>query len=76
MSREMYMYDMEYHGTRMNTELERQRPFMLMQPNVRVFKDGDSWCALYGSNIQEGVCGFGETPDKATRAFDAQWGKP
>jgi hypothetical protein len=28
------------------------------------------WCCLYGANIQEGFCGFGETPDKAMRDFD------
>lgn len=66
-------YLAEYHGARMNTELEKQRPFMLMQGTVRVFKDGDAWCALYGVNLQEGVAGFGATPDQATRNFDKRW---
>lgn len=40
---------------------------------ARVFPDGDKWCALYGVNIQEGVCGFGDTPEKACEAFDKEW---
>jgi hypothetical protein len=50
---------------------ENVRPFMLLKPQV--FKDGNEWCALYGENIQDGVAGFGDTPDEASRAFDAAW---
>ena len=62
-----------------STEIERNRPFMLLRP--RVFPDGDQWCALLGDNLQEGVCAFGETPAKAATDFDLQWlnaraGKP
>jgi hypothetical protein len=35
--------------------------------------DGDQWCALYGENLQDGVAGFGDTPEKAMYAFDAAW---
>jgi hypothetical protein len=28
---------------------------------ILVGKDGNSWCALMGSNLQEGVAGFGST---------------
>lgn len=52
-------------------ELERKRPFMLLKP--RMFPDGDKWCALYGENLQDGVCGFGDTPDEASRDFDINW---
>ncbi len=51
--------------------LERLRPFYLLRP--RMFPDGNVWCALYGDNIQEGVCGFGDTPEKASIAFDLAW---
>lgn len=40
---------------------------------VPVFRDGNKWCALYGSNIQEGVCGFGDSPNEAMAAFDRAW---
>lgn len=50
---------------------EAQRPFMLLRP--RIFIDGNMWCALYGDNLQDGVAGFGETPEKAAKDFDAHW---
>ncbi|KFL31499.1 hypothetical protein JP75_08160 [Devosia riboflavina] len=53
------------------TEAKRQQPHVLMRPSV--FPDGDMWCALYGVNIQEGVAGFGSTPELACLAFDANW---
>lgn len=28
---------------------------------IKPFKDGNQWCFLYGENIQEGICGFGDT---------------
>ena len=50
---------------------EQNRPAVLFSP--KVYKDGNQWCALLGDNLQEGVCGFGESPDAATRAFDTEW---
>jgi len=52
-------------------EYERARPFMLLKP--RMFPDGNQWCALYGENLQEGVCAFGDTPAKAATQFDIEW---
>jgi len=52
-------------------ECERKRPFMLLKP--RMFPDGNQWCALYGENLQEGVAGFGDTPEQAAIAFDIAW---
>lgn len=54
-----------------SVELERLRPFMLLRP--KMFPDGNQWCALYGDNIQDGVCGFGDTPHQASVDFDIQW---
>lgn len=53
------------------TEEERQRPSVLFRP--RVYVDGNQWCALYGDNLQDGVAGFGDSPDKAMRDFDRNW---
>ena len=36
---------------------------------IKPFKDGNMWCYLYGGNIQEGICGFGETIYKAAWNF-------
>ena len=50
---------------------EQNRPFYLLKP--RVFPDGDSWCALYGADLQEGVAAFGDTPANAARQFNVEW---
>ena len=50
---------------------EHTRPSVLMRPSLTV--DGNQWCALYGDNLQEGVAGFGDTPEEAFKAFDAAW---
>ena len=49
-------------------------PHVVYKPKLS--KDGDQWCALLGDNIQEGVCGFGDTPADAMWQFDAAWSKP
>ena len=36
---------------------------------IKPFKDGNQWCFLYGNNIQDGICGFGETIFKAAWDF-------
>lgn len=53
------------------TEQARRAPHVLMRP--RIFPDGNAWCALYGDNIQEGVVGFGDTPEAAAADFDLAW---
>ena len=34
---------------------------------IRLFRDGDQWCALRGPDLQEGESGFGPTPEAALR---------
>jgi hypothetical protein len=36
---------------------------------VRVFLDGTEFCALIGSNLMEGIAGFGQTRSTALRAL-------
>lgn len=50
---------------------DQNAPSLVWRP--RLFVDGDQWCALYGENLQDGVAGFGDTPDKAMRNFDLNW---
>ena len=50
---------------------EERRPFIQLRP--RMFQDGNQWCALYGENLQEGVAGFGASPDLAAWNFDRAW---
>jgi hypothetical protein len=40
---------------------------------AKLSKDGNQWCWLYGDNLQEGIAGFGDTPEQAARAFDTAW---
>lgn len=53
------------------TATKQGAPHVLMRP--RVFPDGNKWCALYGDNLQEGVAGFGDTPESAAADFDNNW---
>lgn len=46
-------------------------PHARMRP--RLFRDGSSFCALYGENIMDGCAGFGATPEQAMMDFDRQW---
>jgi len=50
---------------------EYARPSAVFKP--KLFRDGDQWCALFGEDIQEGICGFGDTPNRAMTQFDIQW---
>ena len=50
---------------------EYARPSVIWKP--KLYRDGDQWCALLGENIQEGVVGFGESPETAMWAFDNAW---
>jgi hypothetical protein len=52
-------------------EEARQHPSVLYRPQL--FADGTMWCTLLGENLQIGVSGFGETPEKAMAAFDEAW---
>lgn len=46
-------------------------PSVLFRPKLSL--DGNQWCAMYGDNLQEGVCGFGESPQKAMDDFNKNW---
>lgn len=43
--------------------------------NPKLFMDGNKWCALFGENLQDGVAGFGASPEEAFQAFDKAWFK-
>lgn len=58
----------------MNNEIEPYLQYIEMWQcitalGIKPFKDGNLWCFLYGENIQEGICGFGETIDRAAWNF-------
>ena len=49
----------------------KQMPSVLYRPKLYI--DGNMWCALYGDDIQSGVCGFGKSPGKAMDDFNRNW---
>lgn len=53
------------------TEAARRAPSVLFRPRLTI--DGNQWCALYGDNLQDGVAGFGNSPEAAMADFDKQW---
>ena len=40
---------------------------------ITIELDGDQYCALLGTDLMEGVCGFGPTIDDAIEAFCESW---
>lgn len=58
------------HQEKLNTIIGEQELQLVKTYNLKPFKDGDKWCVLLGENIQEGICGFGETPYKAILDFN------
>jgi hypothetical protein len=54
-----------------SVQLEHTRPSVLFRPKIGI--DGNKWSALYGEDLQNGVCGFGDSPEEAMRDFDRSW---
>jgi hypothetical protein len=54
--------------------MDRRTPSYMYRPKLSI--DGNQWCALYGENLQEGVAGFGDSPEKAYLDFDRAWFRP
>ena len=52
-----------------------QRPSFMLRDQIKMSVDGDQWCVLFGENLQDGVAGFGKSPEKAMRDFDKNWHK-
>ena len=55
------------------------RSHFLSRPSVMLglvpIKDGNQWCVLYGEDLQVGIAGFGNSPQKAMEDFDKDWVK-
>jgi len=52
-------------------EYEYTRPSLVHNP--KLFLDGNKWCFLFGDNLQDGVAGFGDSPELAAFDFDKSW---
>ena len=53
-----------------SASVESQEYNLVATLRLNPFKDGKGWCVLWGENIQEGICGFGDTPYKAILDFN------
>ena len=42
---------------------------VLIKAGLKTYKDGNKWCILVGDNIQDGICGFGDTVEEALFEF-------
>lgn len=49
------------------------QPSVLYRPKLSV--DGNRWCALLGDNLQDGVAGFGASPEAAMFDFNKNFSK-
>lgn len=64
-----------YVLTKVKDYLEKQKEHsmsaeeVLARAGLKPYKDGNKWCILVGDNIQEGICGFGDTIDEALYQF-------
>lgn len=64
------------HRQRMDTLYEQrdaQVAELASMLRLTPYKDGNQWCVLWGANIQEGLCGFGDTPFKALLDFNQNY---
>lgn len=61
------------HQSEMNTLIEAEEMNLVSILKPKIFIDGNKWCVLYGENIQDGICGFGDTPRKAVYDFNKAW---
>lgn len=61
------------HQSDINYYVQREEFGLFEQLKPEIFKEGDQWCVLYGENLQEGICGFGDSPYKAILAFNKSW---
>lgn len=61
----------EERHARQRAAVEQSRPVVVFRPTLKT--DGDQWCFLLGENLQNGVAGFGSSPEAAAKDFDHQW---
>ena len=51
----------------------QERPSVLYRPKIYI--DGKQWRVLYGDNLQDGIAGYGDSPQKAMEDFDENFSK-
>ena len=61
------------HQEELNYIIMKQEMHYMSVFNLKPVKEGSVWMVLLGDNIQEGICGFGETPLKAVLDFNTNF---
>lgn len=64
------------HEAAMTKLVQDQEYALFAQLKPDLFIDGNQWCVLYGENLQEGIAGFGDTPQKAIWDWNKQFERP
>lgn len=62
-------FDAQWHEARMERIYDQQRLDLITSLGLKLERDGNQFCYLYGENLQEGIAGFGDTPYLAMRDF-------
>lgn len=62
--------------SKMNALVEAEELNKVAILKSRIFIDGKQWCVLYGDNLQDGICGFGDTPMLAIYDFNKAFHSP
>lgn len=70
---ELTHHDYEAASIRSQNAQEQQEFNIFSMLNPKIYIDGNQWCVLYGESIQEGVCGFGDSPHQAVIDFNKSW---
>jgi hypothetical protein len=50
-------------------------PAVLYQSSLKISRDGDKYCVLMGSNLMDGIAGFGDSLKEAMDDFNKNFDK-
>jgi hypothetical protein len=59
-----------------NATCAKRRKLWAVILGLQPKKDGNRWCVLWGENLMEGVCSFGDSPQEAMENFDKAMNSP
>lgn len=65
--------EFELHKQKWNYLSEENHLCLVAKLGLKPYKDGNQWCILWGDNIQEGICGFGDTVNAAISDFNTNF---
>lgn len=75
LANQLDFYASREHQEKINALIAEQELMFAKTYGLIPYKDGNQWCVLLGANIQEGICGFGDTPLHAIYDFNKAFQK-